>query len=325
MQPGLWDAPAVVRAHGLRDAHVYPLVSPDVGQVRRSYRVPAARAWGFPRLELRSGNCWPVLSFDVDGGAAVDRLAAAILGADLREPSFVTFRVASGNAHAHYALASPVHRTDRARLAPLAYFSRIGEYYHAALLADPAYRGVLTLNPVWDGGEYRTVWLHKRPYTLDELAEVIPRGWRRPRVAQTGAGRNVDTFRWAVKEAHRPRWGRTIAAACVRDVPEWVEHVDRHQALEYGPYRLPASEVRTIARSAAGYSLRQYSDRRFQAIQTYRGRRSGKARREAAADRDRRIIDLRAEGWTQARIAADVGLTQARVAQVLARGIISEP
>ena len=39
------------------------------------------------------------------------------------------------------------------------------------------------------------------PYTLDQLASVIPFGWEPPTVRQTGVGRNVDLFeagmRWA--------------------------------------------------------------------------------------------------------------------------------
>ena len=41
-------APADLRDHGLRDAHTFPLVSPDVGKVRRSFRQPASAAWSFP-------------------------------------------------------------------------------------------------------------------------------------------------------------------------------------------------------------------------------------------------------------------------------------
>ena len=33
------------------------------------------------------------------------------------------------------------------------------------------------------------------PYTLQELREYIPRGWRRPALARTDVGRNCDVFR----------------------------------------------------------------------------------------------------------------------------------
>ena len=55
-------APSKVRAHGLRDAHTFPLVSQgkcSSGAHSASFRVPAAEAWGFPEIELRAGNSWP--------------------------------------------------------------------------------------------------------------------------------------------------------------------------------------------------------------------------------------------------------------------------
>ena len=51
-------APAQVRSHGLRDAHTYPQVARSQGA---SFRVPASQAWGYPSLELRAGNSWPLM------------------------------------------------------------------------------------------------------------------------------------------------------------------------------------------------------------------------------------------------------------------------
>ena len=56
-------APAQVRSHGLRDAHTYPQVARRKGA---SFRVPASQAWGYPSLELRAGNSWPLMGFDCD-------------------------------------------------------------------------------------------------------------------------------------------------------------------------------------------------------------------------------------------------------------------
>ena len=56
-------APAQVRSHGLRDAHTYPQVARGQGA---SFRVPASQAWGYPSLELRAGNSWPLMGFDCD-------------------------------------------------------------------------------------------------------------------------------------------------------------------------------------------------------------------------------------------------------------------
>ena len=313
-------APAALRDHGYRDAHSWPLVSPDVGKVRCSFRVAPSVAWDYPRLELRTGNSYPILSFDCDGPESVDRLMAAVIGADLSEPNVITQRRASGNCHAQYMLGTPVHRGDKARLAPLQRLARISEFYQDALLADPGYNGVLTLNPAWSGGEFITFWLRRAPYEMDELAEVIPDGWRRPTIAQTGIGKNVDLFRWAVQEAHRPRSARLIHAAGVRDAPEWIAVVNARNVAVWGTGALPYNEVRGVAKSAAGYSLRQWSEQIFSEIQRRRKYRQAKVRRANTAERDELIRAMARQGWSQRAIATAVGVNQSTASRVLQRG-----
>ena len=311
--------------HGYCDAHSFPLVSPDVDRVRRSFRVHPAVAWGFPRLELRTGNSFPAVLMDCDGSESVDRLMQAVIGADLREPNVITMRNASGNAHAAWMLADPVHRGDAARLAPLRFLERISEFYQHQLHADPGFTGVLTLNPTWEGPEFRTFWLRRAPYELAELAEVIPPGWRRPRVAQSGIGRNVDLFRWAIKEAHRPRSARLIAAAAVKDAPEWIATVNAYNLEMWGTRALPYDEVRHVARHAAGYSLRQYSAERFSEIQQNRGKRSGKKRRETNRERNLTILADREAGLSLRVIANRHRVTHGTVQHVLRREVYNEP
>ena len=93
-------------------------------------------------------------------------------------------------------------------------------------------------------------------------------------MATSAVGRNVDLFQWAVKEAHRPRSARLIAAAAVKEAPEWIAIVNTHNVGTWGVNALSYNEVRHIARHAAGYSLRQYSVGRFSEIQQNRGQRS---------------------------------------------------
>ena len=71
-------APQELRDYGYRDAHTYPLVSPDVDKVRRAWRVPASLAWDYPRLELRTGSSYPLITVDCDGADSVGRLAEFI-------------------------------------------------------------------------------------------------------------------------------------------------------------------------------------------------------------------------------------------------------
>ena len=197
-------------------------MSPDVGKVQRSYRQPPSAAWDYPRLELRTGNTYPVITIDCDGQVSVERVVEFILDAGRPPPNVVVLRKASGNVHAHYMLATPVHYGEQARQRPLLTLARVAEYLCEALAGDPRYRGVLTLNPCWRGPEFVTYWVHCRPWELRELQAAIPAGWRRPRVATTGIGRNVDLFRWAVKEAHRPRVAEMLRWHGDRDRPVWA-------------------------------------------------------------------------------------------------------
>lgn len=199
------------------------------------------------------------------------RLLSQVLTGDLLcEPNFVVIRKSSGNAHAHWCLAAPVHRSLTARKSPLWYFAKVADYYAHTLLADPGYNGVLTHNPVWTGSGFTTLWLHRSPYTLDELAQFIPEGWKRPRVAMTGIGRNCDTFRWAVSEAHRPRWARRWASGDTLVDRDWYAAVYGYQTSLYGDYALGEKETAQIADQAAKYAARQYSEERFSAIQSAR-------------------------------------------------------
>ena len=280
LQLPLEFAPQPMRAHGLSDAHAQPLVSPDVDRVRRSWRTRPARAWRYPRLELRTGTSYPAILLDCDSEDSIKRLIHARQSGDPSVPNVITFRKGSGHAHAAWFLAAPVHRYAGAARRPLAAFARAAEYLAHALQADPGYRGVLTLNPTWDGPEFDTWWGPTHAYHLAELLEAVPARWRVPAVPRTEAGRNVALFRWAVRESHTPRWGRLIAAAGTKRVPAFVEHVAARNALWFAPVELPAVEVRSIAASACRYSLEQWSDGQLSLIQSRRGEKSGRVRRE---------------------------------------------
>ena len=84
----------------------------------------------------------------------------------------------------------------------------------------------------------------------------------------TGIGRNVDLFRAMVSEAHQPRWHRVIAAEGYAGA--WLEHVREQNVALWHPDELPDAECRSIAKSCANYSLRQFSEADYSAIQTQR-------------------------------------------------------
>ena len=310
-------APAQVRSHGLRDAHTHPQVARRKGE---SFRVPASQAWVFAYLELRAGNSWPLMGFDCDvPSAVVDALYWNHHGGDgpaLPRPNMVVERRSNSHSHVSYFLAKPVHRGANAREAPLRLLARISEFYRHALGADPGYNGVLTHNPMRSAhrhGGFLTHWGRKQPYSLGELSEVIPKGWRLPVKPTTEAGRNCALFVALMKWAGSPaNIGREVVAVARAtndglDVP------------------LGDSEVAGLAKSVERYRRswiakgRFYTEAERQAWASAMGLQSAVARRAAKASRDQCIIVARAEGMTMRELGRVFKLSHVAVWKVLHR------
>ena len=85
-----------------------------------------------------------------------------------------------------------MHLNRASSLRPQLVIAKIAEYYRAAVEADEGYAGVLSRNPYQRRGG-RTYWGRMRPYTLEELGAVLPRGYRLMRQPCTAIGRNVGT------------------------------------------------------------------------------------------------------------------------------------
>ena len=227
--------------------------------------------------------------------------------------------------HVAYFLGRPVHRGAAARAKPLGYLGRVSEYYRAALGADPGYVGVLSYNPVH--GDYSTTYPRLEPYGLDELAAVIPKGWRIPKVPTTEVGRNWALFAGLCKRALRDTDAELEAIA--------YRMADEARAGYPGAdHAFPDSEVRGILRSVYCYRA-QWRVRGHApwwiARQSARGRNgglkggvsSGEARRAAVRERDLRIVVLLDAGLSQREVAAVVGVNRDVVrgaADRLARG-----
>ena len=314
-------APAQVRSHGLRDAHTYPQVARRKGE---SFRVPASHAWVYPSLELRAGNSWPLMGFDCDVPEKVlDALVSNHWGARsdscpaLPEPNMIVQRRSNSHSHVSYFLAKPVHRGPTAREAPLRLFARISEFYRQALGADPGYNGVLTHNPMRSAhrhGGFLTHWGRKQPYSLGELSEVIPKGWRLPVKPTTEAGRNCALFvalmKWAGSPANIGREVLAVGRATNDglDVP------------------LGDSEVAGLAKSVEGYrdgwiaKGRFYTEAEREAWGRSLGLRGGVVRRAAKADRDERIIEGRVAGLSYRKLAQLFKLDYATVWHIVNRG-----
>ena len=282
-------APKKVRDYGLRDAPTYPLVSLGKGRSgahSASFRVPAEDAWGFPEIELRAGNAWPSIVLDVDGSNALYRIVDAVERNEILTPNWTVTRKGSGGTHAVWNLARPVHRGESARKGPLAALARVSEFYADALRADSGYTATLSHNPMSKahGPGFVTNWFHREAYTLPELGEVIPFGWRRPTVSRTGIGRNCDLFKSLISWAGSPanRENDCLAAA--------------HVINQSFDLPLPHAEVAATARSVHGYRARWIAKGKYYTAGQRRlwGRERqarGVAKRcERNADRDRAIV-----------------------------------
>ena len=97
-------APEPGRAHGLRAAHVYPLVGRKTGPGKTfwSGRVPALQAWSFPYIVLDdAGATWATITLDCD-----NRQAMAASLDDL--PPFSWLVRTRRGAHVTWTLSIPV-------------------------------------------------------------------------------------------------------------------------------------------------------------------------------------------------------------------------
>lgn len=316
-------APPKVRAHGLRDAHSRPLVSKGKrkdGSFPGSFRVSPQEAWAYPSLELRAGNSWPALVFDVDGPEGTQALAAAIAGGLVPGPNWMVTRSTSGGTHAVYCLARPVHRGAAARQAPLALLARVSERYAQAVGADRGFTAVLSHNPMsraQRGTALKTTWGERDPYTLSGLADYVPRSWRKPTVPATAVGRNCALFeagmKWAGSEANL---GAPVLAVLAVANSEFETPLERR-------------EVEGIARSVERYRRRWEATGRFytreerqawaQACGLAGGKASGVSRRAARLAKTAAVVADVLAGMPKREAARKHDLTPAGVRYLVKR------
>ena len=266
MQMPLDFVPQPVRGHGLREAHPYPLVGKRTKRGIRSWRTSPDRAWVHELIQLENaGSVFATVTLDCDDRSGLWNLA------DLPPPNW-NVKSPSGGAHVTWAFAKPVHRYPEARRAPLDFAARVSEFYASTVKADPGYSHTLSYNPCH--ADANTTWGRFEPYTLDDLATVVPAHWRRPEVSQTGIGRNCDLFRSLMRYAGR-------LANRTADLEAEAGRINA----EF-PNPLPYSEVRATARSVEGcrsrWTRHGWHDPRWLKRQAARGRASGRTRREGS-------------------------------------------
>ena len=313
------DAPDKVQTFGLQEAHAFPLVSRGKGYP--VHRKPAYAAWRYyAEIELRTPNSFPAIVLDVDTGPQ-DYLTVALGSPAVRVPNWIVTNPITGHAHVVYCLRHPILRGQKARKTPMQYHARIAEYYRAAYDGDRGYMGVLTHNPVHR--KWLTSWLREAPYTLAELGEAIPKGWRTPPKPTTPEGRNCALFRAAMRWFGKPsNWE---ASTDLGDVLAWVEQAFREWYGQHGVIQgWHRNECLWIAKSVVGYCRRNLASgdtqQNFSFMQAERGRKSGTKRRERTAERDAEIVACVEAGESMRSLARRFGLDESTVRHIARRG-----
>ena len=278
---------------------LWPLASDDL--LEGVYRMSRTAALGRRYIEANPQAVSNLLVVDIDHPDAALRALSAQGSHPM--PNAVVSTRANGHAHAVWALAEPVTRTEYARRKPLAYAAAVSEGLRRAVEGDLSYSGLLTKNPThehWD-----TEWIHSDLRSLDQLAAALGTNMPPPRWRQTkrhrdnpvGLGRNCAIFesarKWAYREARQIRLRHEYATA--------QDSHDLHTAIAAGVAErnaafsdpLPALEARAIANSIHRWittrfygwtDTRTVNEATFTAIQSARSRKAAEKRRTRKAE-----------------------------------------
>ena len=313
-KPRPFFVPPDLAERGLNSVHPFPLVM-DVDK-RPSGRRPAPVAWQhFPRLEVNPPNAYSVISLDIDDVHNLPQRAWG-RGKPSIPPTWIVQALDTGKMHLGFILETPVHRNPDSLAGPLLKLADVADRLTYHLGGDPGYGGLITRNPLAPGPDTHVYWQSFLPYTLGQLDKRLPKA-KRPRGERlTGIGRNVDLFCVMCRAAHQPRWARLIQAEGWDGA--WLEYVRSQNAAMWHPDEIPDVECRSIAKSCARYSLRNFSESRFS---SGRRRRTGKQWHDDYDfdydTRDAAILSLNGLGFRQREIAQAMGIGQPRVSQIL--------
>lgn len=229
---------------------LWPYASDDLRQ--GIYRAARGDALQRRYIEANPQAISNLLVVDID---QPDALLRAVSHRHEWLPNAVVENPANGHAHAVWALAEPVTRTEYGRRRPLAYAAAVVEGLRRSVDGDRAYSGLMTKNPTHETWE--ASWLTDHLYSLPELdthltedQSMPPRSWQRTRRrAPVGLGRNCAIFEtariWAYRRV-RDCPDRSLASSeYLREVIATEVQNRNHEFSE----PLPTSEAAGIARS----------------------------------------------------------------------------
>ena len=188
--------------------------------------------------------------------------------------------------------------------------------------ADAGYGQVLSHNPMVPvlAQRLQTDWLRRQPYPLQELAEIVPFGWRRPLVPSTGIGRNCSLFEAGMRWAGSPsNLGVPVLSALMV--------INAEVAEKHGKPPLDQGEVSGIAKSVERYRSGWIKRGQFGPVGDVErsawgramGLKGGQVRRKRTRARDREIVQDRIAGLSGRAIARKHGVDEKMVRHVIAR------
>ncbi len=313
--------PEGIAEQGIKAVHPYPFCANEDSHIIGRFDSEYAYAT-FPKLELQPPNAFVAIVLDCDTPSESGWPG----GKPSIPPSWLVINTRPatperrpGGLHAVYALEVPVARHNAAHTLPLTYLAHVADRLSYHLGADPGYTSLITRNPINPGPDCSTHWARMFPYTLRELDKLLPKG-KPPSRRLTGIGRNCDLFRSMVSEVFRPRWAAILGAQGWSETG--LDHVRNQNAAMFTPDVLPDSECRSIAKSCFRYWTLNYDPGRFSDIQTMRnGKRWHDDYTYNFDHQTQDVRKLKAWGLKQVTIGAIVGLSQARVSQILSQGL----
>lgn len=239
---------------------------------------PKKTAMEHPLIQFNDHAFVSWLCFDLDYAYLQEGVKNDVC---IPSPTFVVENPLNGHCHVYYGLITPVCRTDSARQKPLRLLAMVEEALRLKLGADEGFAGLIGKMPHHE--QWRTIENSKFIeclYELGEFAEWIdlPKSLPKRLGIRTGLGRNIELFDklryWAYKwkaefldqKKGVDRWGVAVLQQCEK----------------YNNFAspLPASEVKSIAKSVAKWTWQKYTgrmdDKDFARLQAIRGSRGGK-------------------------------------------------
>ncbi len=250
------------------------------------------------------------LVYDIDRPTCVNELTDDLL---LPAPHFFVQNLENQHAHAFYGLETAIHLNENSSRKAMRFAAAVDCGITAQMKADGQYSGLIAKNPTHQ--HWRTYIINCESYDLGELAEYLDLdqyGDRRRLLPETGLGRNVNLFNrlrhWSYKAIRQgwpdsEQWDRAVLDRAIGYNTHYDGKGEKKPPLHF-------KEVRQIAKSVSRWTFKNFSSHGFSKVQSARGKRKGKKRRDELMPK---VLEMRAQGATQQAIADALSLTDRTV------------